>query len=163
MGRVFDKYNITYFLVGGPVISMVRDNGVLIPYDTDTDVAVDANDYHKVNEAIPELQRPGYIFKWLPEKTRGDKRYMVGCTNKPCQTGPGIALYTAEAGMISSVTNWEPSLPINLTLPPVRRMFEGMEMGFPKEPERYLDYTYGKDKWRTPYKCTKHYYEQCSE
>jgi hypothetical protein len=162
MGRVFDKYNITYFLVGGPVISLVRDSGVFIPYDTDTDVAVDANDYGKVNQAIPELQEPGYIFKWLPEKAKGDKRYMVGCTNKHCRTGPGIALYTVEEEMIASVANW-PSLPANLTIPPIRRIFEGMEMGFPKEPEKYLDYNYGKDKWRAPLKCTKHYEGQCSQ
>ncbi|KAK3718078.1 hypothetical protein QZH41_005469 [Actinostola sp. cb2023] len=145
IGRVLNKHNITYFLVGGTVISLVRENGKLIPYDTDTDFAIDARDLEKFKAAFPELEKPGYAFRWKTEYKRGPlKRYMVGCTNKQCELGPGIAFYVIEGDMIVSSLNWH-SLPANLTIPPIKRMFEGLEMGFPKEPEKYLDYTYAVD------------------
>ena len=167
MARVFDKHKITYLLVGGAVIGLVRDAGSYVPYDTDTDVGVDANDYDKLIKALPELEKPGYTFKWvnnINEKVKyhsmGRNWYMVGCANKKCHTGPGIALYLAEDGNISArAPPW--SFPIDITVPPIRRMFEGMEMSFPKEPEKYLDLVYGKGRWRTPLDCTKHYYGQC--
>lgn len=159
--RVFDKHNITYFFNGGAVIGLVRDGGKLIPYDTDTDLSVDFNDFDKFIQALPELKKPGYLFQWKPEYTKGKKRYIIGCTNKQCLTGPGIAFYSVVNGMVSApVTGWA-DLPANFTLPPIRREFEGMEMSFPKEPVKYLDYVYGKDKWRVAFNCSEHYYGQC--
>ncbi|KAJ7363481.1 LicD [Desmophyllum pertusum] len=93
MGRVFDQHNITYLHVGGTVIGLVRDHGEYVPYDTDTDFGVDANDYEKLDKAIPDLQKTGYIFKWVyPEKepkNTSQHWYMVGCANKNCGPGPG--------------------------------------------------------------------------
>lgn len=159
--RIFDKYNITYFFNGGVVIGLVRDNGRFIPYDTDTDISVDFNDFEKVTQAFPELEKTGYIYKWKPEYTNGSKRYMIGCTNAKCLTGPGIAFYSVKNGMVSAPVQGWMSVPANLTLPPIRRMFEGVETSFPRDPEGFLDYVYGKDKWRTPLDCANHYFGQC--
>lgn len=167
MARVFDKHNITYLLVGGGVIGLARDGGSYVPYDTDLDVGVDEKDYDKLLKAIPDLQKPGYIFKWLIEEKNkeryvsdGRKWYMVGCVNSHCHTGPGIAIYSQNSKNITARTPpW--TYPVDITVPPIRRIFEGMEMSFPKEPVKYLDFVYGKGKWETPLKCTKHYYSQC--
>ena len=167
MARVFDKYNITYFLVGGAVIGLARDGGAYIPYDTDLDVGVAASDYDKILKAFPELQK-GYIFKWYDTinskvkfDTKGRHWYMVGCVNTHCHTGPGIGLYTVQGDEVfAPAPPW--TYPANITVPPIRRVFEGMEISFPKEPEKYLDFVYGKGKWTTPLDCTKHYYEQCA-
>lgn len=159
--RIFDKYNIIYYFNGGVVIGLARDNGKLIPYDTDTDISVDFNDFEKVIQAFPELEAPGYIFQWKPEYTNGSKRYMIGCTNKKCLTGPGIAFYSVKNGMVSAPVQGWMSVPVHLTLPPIRRMFEGVETSFPKEPEKFLDYVYGEGKWVTPLNCTTHYFGQC--
>ena len=169
MARVFDRFNITYLLVGGAVIGLERDGGYYVPYDTDLDVGVDVNDYDNLIKAIPELQKPGYIFKWVTnekEKARyeseGRKWYMVGCVNSRCHTGPGIAVYSREGdNIIAKTPPW--TYPVSMTIPPIRRMFEGMEMSFPKEPRKYLDFVYGKGKWEKPLQCTKHYYEQCTK
>ncbi|KAJ7363482.1 hypothetical protein OS493_009637 [Desmophyllum pertusum] len=165
MGRVFDQHNITYLHVGGTVIGLVRDHGEYVPYDTDTDFGVDANDYEKLDKAIPDLQKTGYIFKWVyPEKEPKNTSkhwYMVGCPNKNCSLGPGIALYRTDSEHIEApVPPWK--YPKDIVVPPIRRVFEGMEMPFPRQPEKYLDFVYGKDKWRTPLKCDKHYYSQCN-
>jgi len=150
-----NKHNITYFLIGGTVISLVRENGKLIPYDTDTDFAIDARDLEKFIAAIPELEKPGYFFRWKKQyKKETLKRYITGCTNKRCELGPGIGFYVIEGDKIVFINSY--SNPANLTVPPIKGMFEGLEMGFPKEPEKFLDYTYGKDKWRTPLQCKKH-------
>ena len=52
VGKVFDKHNFTWFLCGGEEITVIRDNGEIIPYDIDSDITVDVGDDEKVDKIV---------------------------------------------------------------------------------------------------------------
>ena len=161
VGKVFDKHNITWFLEGGEVITVIRDNGEMIPYDTDSDIAVDVDDVKKIDRIMSELQSTGFVYRWVPELANSKNLYMVGCTNPVhCLTGPGIAFYHVDGDLLKSVPTWHP-LPANESLPPSRHNFMGAMMNFPRDPVRYLDIVYGKGNWETSRTCKTHYSGQC--
>ena len=55
---VFDKYDITFWLIGKTCLGAVRD-GNIMEDDTDTDIGVFMRDRDKIISVIPELQKLG--------------------------------------------------------------------------------------------------------
>lgn len=62
---IFEKHRIRYVMTGGAVISVGRENGALIPYDTDLDLIVDIRDREKFsNQSATDMAKLGYYYIW---------------------------------------------------------------------------------------------------
>ncbi len=62
LGKVFEKYNVDYILEGGTLLGIVREDR-LLPWDTDIDISVRADQAQKVKKCL-------WIFWLLGYKTR---------------------------------------------------------------------------------------------
>lgn len=59
---IFEKHRIRYVMTGGAVISVGRENGSLIPYDTDLDLIVDIRDREMfANQSARDMAALGKI------------------------------------------------------------------------------------------------------
>lgn len=57
--KIFSKYNLTYYVIGGTFLGAVRHNG-FIPWDDDIDIAMPREDYTKLFE-IAKKELPDYL------------------------------------------------------------------------------------------------------
>lgn len=51
--RVFDKYHLRYYLIGGSLLGIVR-NGCLVPWDDDLDIAMPRKDFDRLREVAKD-------------------------------------------------------------------------------------------------------------
>ncbi|MBU0994518.1 MAG: LicD family protein [Proteobacteria bacterium] len=57
-----DKSQVSYWLEGGTLLGVVRENR-LLPWDNDLDISVKENDYEKLIQCIPKIKKLGYRVK----------------------------------------------------------------------------------------------------
>ena len=70
--RLCEKYHISYYLICGGLIGLVRD-GDLLPWDDDLDLAVSRRGFEKLKRAAAREWADGERFLWLsPEDYGGD-------------------------------------------------------------------------------------------
>ncbi len=57
---VLNHHNIEYWADGGTILGAVRHQGI-IPYDDDLDIEIDAKDIPKIEIALQDLEKLGYV------------------------------------------------------------------------------------------------------
>lgn len=60
--RVFEKYNIRWYAIGGTLLGAVRHNG-FIPWDDDIDIAIPRTDYERLRSVARKEFSPPYYFQ----------------------------------------------------------------------------------------------------
>jgi len=63
--RIFDKYNIKFWLDWGTLLGAVRE-GRIIPWDEDIDLGVSSDDYKKIILTFPEFKKKGFLVNEIP-------------------------------------------------------------------------------------------------
>jgi hypothetical protein len=142
--EIFQKYNITFWLVGGTLLGAVRD-GDFIPWDTDIDLAFYATDDPKLMPAIRDMQDFGLkvirtcnIDNWFQAKKN---LICIGfASNWPYRQAMWRWYRFYEPfDVYSELIEWP---------------FLGKKFLIPKRYECYLETHYGD--WRTPNPKCKH-------
>lgn len=149
MREVLKKHKIKYWLNWGMLLGAVRDSD-FIPYDTDIDVTVHAEDKEKIWDIVkPEMQKLGCF---VPQK-------------EICCDGDSWFIRAGEKIEL----NWVTDMGDNYNYSPGRCdlacpkryidtldtiTFRGETFNIPNNAEKYLELSYG-DTWRTPLKGKK--------
>lgn len=142
--HVFDEHGITFLLMYGTLLGAVRERD-FIGHDYDIDIDIFAKDRLKMIDLIPELDKYGVKFT----RHSGDAIYTFVYKSADCDID---IIYEAR---------WPLKYRYNYTLGSYYPKFyvaETEKIDFlgemydvPKNPERFLQYIYGKD-WRIPQK-----------
>lgn len=150
--ELFDNKGVEFYLAFGTLLGAVRNKDI-IPGDEDIDVFVD--DENKFIKIIPYLAENGVLLVRHKAKTVYSFRM-----NKNCY----IDVYILSKLPITNI--WSTYCVKLDTYVTPKKYFKGYEtieflgatFKCPKNPERLLEFWYGKD-WRTPKSGHKFYYE----
>jgi hypothetical protein len=133
--EVFEKHNVTFWLRDGTALGAWRD-GRIIPSDDDVDLGVWVHETERIDLALQELERRGFI---VYLRTR-----WVIALLKDWET---VELIVSGVHAPDDAYNNFLERSFFSNLGSVR--FLGKEFRIPAPADRYLEFSYGID-WRTP-------------
>lgn len=142
--NVLDKYQIPFVLIGGGLLGIIR-KGKFISYDYDLDIAcfsgTSRKDHWKMRWVKNELEKKGF--------------FIVDTSRCRCKTdffirnGERIDIFWFEKIDEEWIFNNEYRYPAYFFDNLEEIDFCGLKLKTPKNPKKFLKYTYGKD-WKIP-------------
>jgi hypothetical protein len=140
--KIFDKFNITFFLTHGTCLGAIREKN-FIDYDSDIDIGAYKKDLDKLILALQELKEK-YSFKITKLSTSDESIAMI--RNNVIID---ISLYKLKNDIWQSNKSKIFSIPDNFLNSLIKIEFCGLNINVPNNVEKYLEFQYGKD-WKTP-------------
>ena len=138
---IFEYHNVRYVLVGGAVISVARENGKLIPYDTDLDLIIDKRDRAKFNnQTAKDMATLGYYYEY-----RHHGSYVRICANQVCDAHIDVWFYEKDPRdkhTIKYYKMWFWTIREEYLFPTTWILFEGKKYRFPRKILKYLNHEY---------------------
>ncbi|XP_032218030.1 uncharacterized protein LOC116601392 [Nematostella vectensis] len=164
---LFEAQGVRYVLIGGACISVARENGSFIPYDTDLDMMIFIKDREKLrNVTAHALRKLGYYLTWHRHGS-----YVRFCVNSFCDAHIDAWFYEFLPNNRNRVRyhgmNWW-EVREGMIFPTSRRYFEGKLYRFPRKLESYLDHEYstgvmaGYKNWRDVFLCNYKMGRKCT-
>lgn len=142
--KVFDKYDITFVLIGGGLLGAIRQRK-FIPYDYDLDLAcfcrTDKNDHWKMRWVKNELENLGFF---VVDNSRCRCKADFFIRNKE-----RIDIFWFEKIDDEWIYNNEYRYPAIFFDNLDEIYFLGTKFKVPHNPKRFLKYTYGEN-WKIP-------------
>lgn len=107
---ICEKYNITYYMMHGSLIGVIRHEGI-IPWDDDIDIAVMRKDYKRFFEACrKELPEPYFVQFFNTDKTynvphikirdsstcaitKGEYNYLINHKGRDCKVNYNMGIF----------------------------------------------------------------------
>ena len=150
------KIGVPLVLLGGPVIGWYR-NKKLIPYDLDLDAGLPWELWNtpQFNAMLKRLADKGYCV-WFR-----DTGWTKIWSSVVAFDLLAWNLIDGRIQFSSAVDSKEYN--VSLLLPPRQVVLEGHQVYIPNQPVQYMDWLYGKGKWRHPLNCTKIIHRKCVE
>jgi phosphorylcholine metabolism protein LicD len=160
---LFERRSIRYALTAGTLLGVVRE-GRLLPWDSDMDVSVFADDLPRLRSAIREIEAAGYLVRTGlhtrsdPPFSRGDLRILKIWNRRWGLFKGGLLLdgfvKVRHEGFYFWAVGGEKqyarkAVPARFYDTLETLVFEGKTFAVPSCPTEYLALRYGAD-WRTP-------------
>jgi phosphorylcholine metabolism protein LicD len=154
---LFAKHKIEWWMDYGTLLGAVRE-GRMIPHDKDGDIGVYQDDWEKILELMPELEKLGYN---VVVKERRQGRYAAGNSIKvrlseTNHTNVDIFPWYAKSNGEYSRHNFVSvdmfkgrDFPKEKLEPIGTLTYEGHELPAPADPRWFCEHRYGQ-KWETP-------------
>ena len=154
---LLDKNNIEYWLEGGTLLGIIRENR-LLPWDNDMDISIKEEEYSKLLDIIKKLN---YIV-WFKEFDKDDapfekgKKRLIKIRNRKFLFFRGeVALdifikFKKDNEYFWQVGKKKKSVDAKYYEELIKYSFDSKEYLVPKLYEEYLTYRYGD--WKTPVK-----------
>ncbi|SRR6056297_432587 len=159
--NVFDNHHIQYWLEGGTLLGIKRENR-LLPWDNDLDISVHEMQLDKLNSLIENLKTKGfrvrkrYFSETSKEFKKGDLR-MIKIRNKHFfgLLKGKVCLdvfikYTKGSDTFWEIDNKKKCVPSLFYKRFKTISFQNKEYTIPEDTDGYLTYRYGE--WQTPVK-----------
>jgi hypothetical protein len=151
-----DDAGIRWWIDYGTLLGFVRE-GRMIPYDSDIDLGVMADDMAKVLALAPALRKAGLDTCFhVPGLTRYDSGDWFHVTRRPGNpNGVDVFPWYVDGPMFDrrrycvADRRKGQAFPALRLLPLSRATWEGIEVNVPADPEWFAAHRYGAD-WRAP-------------
>ena len=158
---LFEKHNIAYWLEGGTLLGIRRENR-LLPWDDDLDISLHATEVSKFNALIKELKNQGYRIRKRHFSTTSDyfeegelrmikirkRRYFGLLKGKVCLDV--FVKYTVTENTYWKIGNQIQHVPSHFYTSFKTMVFRNKNYPIPEKTDDYLTYRYGD--WQTPVK-----------
>ena len=155
-----DQNNITYWLEGGTLLGVVRENR-LLPWDNDMDISVKENEYDKLIHCLNQLKKLGWRVRTKsfesddPPFVKDKIRIIKVRTRKFYFFRGRICLdifikFRKDDNYYWRVAEQRKSVPAEFYEKITQWSFNGKDYLIPQDYDRYLTYRYND--WRTPVK-----------
>ena len=158
---IFEQYTIAYWLEGGTLLGIRRENR-LLPWDNDIDISIHDTETVKLNSLLKTLKNKGYRIRLRhfevssSEFNKGDlrmikirKRRFFGLLKGNVCLDVFIK-YTKNENTYWEIDNKTKSVPKSFYTRFKTIIFQNKEYTVPNETDDYLSYRYGD--WQTPVK-----------
>ena len=136
--RILDSYEIKFWLIFGTLLGIYR-NGELIPYDTDTDLAIFYEDGPMLFTSFDSFIEEGF---------------KISCDNKQqiILTRGGVHTDIFLLKLIGKKRGWKEIMYDDSSFRTFKTIeFLGQDWRIPDDTEKWLKYTYGAN-WKMPIK-----------
>jgi phosphorylcholine metabolism protein LicD len=165
---VCDKYNITYWLIGGSLLGQIRHNSI-IPWDDDTDVGIFVEDKNRLKELLLEAGKRvemtvwdsvhGLKLKCLRNENIGTDLFIYH-KNKINWNGKFIDAYVLASDRSRKEWPNDYFLVNEVTQELITKSFGPNKAVVPNDPTRYLNNLYGAN-WNSVAKLDYNHMDNC--
>lgn len=161
VSAIFEKNKITYWLEGGTLLGIRRENR-LLPWDDDVDISLHASEVSKLSVLIKELKLNGFRIRerrfsvTSSEFKKGDlrmikirnRRFFGLLKGKVCLDV--FVKYTHNDKTFWEIDNKTKYVPVHFYESFKTVHFQNKDYPIPEDTDGYLTYRYGD--WQTPVK-----------
>jgi phosphorylcholine metabolism protein LicD len=161
VSAIFEKNKISYWLEGGTLLGIRRENR-LLPWDDDVDISLHASEVSKLSVLIKELKLNGFRIRerrfsvTSSEFKKGDlrmikirnRRFFGLLKGKVCLDV--FVKYTHNDKTFWEIDNKTKYVPVHFYKSFKTVLFQNKDYPIPEDTDGYLTYRYGD--WQTPVK-----------
>ncbi|HNZ36738.1 MAG TPA: LicD family protein [Candidatus Marinimicrobia bacterium] len=158
-----EKYNIPYWLEGGTLLGIIRENR-LLPWDNDLDISIRSEDFDRLRRILPKFYYRGMIAKVREHKIddppfqKGEVRLIKVYATKYLFFKSPLVLDIFVKKKLDDQYYWvvgvkrraKKAVPARFYDELTTVQFNNKTYSIPKLTDEYLTYRYGD--WRTPVK-----------
>lgn len=158
-----EKYNIPYWLEGGTLLGIIRENR-LLPWDNDLDISIRSEDFDRLRRILPKFYYRGMIAKVREHKIddppfqKGEVRLIKVYATKYLFFKTPLVLDIFVKKKLDDQYYWvvgvkrraKKAVPARFYDELTTVQFNNKTYSIPKLTDEYLTYRYGD--WRTPVK-----------
>ena len=160
---LLEKYNIPYWLEGGTLLGIIRENR-LLPWDNDLDISIRSEDFDRLRRILPKFYYRGMIAKVREHKIddppfqKGEVRLIKVYATKYLFFKTPLVLDIFVKKKLDDQYYWvvgvkrraKKAVPARFYDELTTVQFNNKTYSIPKLTDEYLTYRYGD--WRTPVK-----------
>ncbi|HPD25707.1 MAG TPA: LicD family protein [Candidatus Marinimicrobia bacterium] len=160
---LLEKYNIPYWLEGGTLLGIIRENR-LLPWDNDLDISIRSEDFDRLRRILPKFFYQGMIAKVRGHKIddppfqKGEVRLIKVYATKYLFFKTPLVLDIFVKKKLDDQYYWvvgvkrraKKAVPARFYDELTTVQFNNKTYSIPKLTDEYLTYRYGD--WRTPVK-----------
>ena len=160
---LLEKYNIPYWLEGGTLLGIIRENR-LLPWDNDLDISIRSEDFDRLRRILPKFYYRGMIAKVREHKIddppfqKGEVRLIKVYATKYLFFKTPLVLDIFVKKKLDDQYYWvvgvkrraKKAVPARFYDELTTVQFNHKTYSIPKLTDEYLTYRYGD--WRTPVK-----------
>ena len=160
---LLEKYNIPYWLEGGTLLGIIRENR-LLPWDNDLDISIRSEDFDRLRRILPKFFYRGMIAKVREHKIddppfqKGEVRLIKVYATKYLFFKSPLVLDIFVKKKLDDQYYWvvgvkrraKKAVPARFYDELTTVQFNNKTYSIPKLTDEYLTYRYGD--WRTPVK-----------
>lgn len=160
---LLEKYNIPYWLEGGTLLGIIRENR-LLPWDNDLDISIRSEDFDRLRRILPKFYYRGMIAKVREHKIddppfqKGEVRLIKVYATKYLFFKSPLVLDIFVKKKLDDQYYWvvgvkrraKKAVPARFYDELTTVQFNNKTYSIPKLTDEYLTYRYGD--WRTPVK-----------